>query len=133
MVARPRTLPSRLSAKLGNRLGRSLPVAMRLRRPTRRPQSGGTDDLPLTRRMLGVDLDGSRRIWPAHGGWPVGPDGSQRMQKDRLDDQRMIKGLPMQNRMARLADLQAAPTTTSSLGCRLNTPAALVVRVVGSV
>jgi len=22
-----------------------------------------TDDLPITRRMLGVDLDGSRRIW----------------------------------------------------------------------
>jgi hypothetical protein len=22
--------------------------------------------------MLGVDLDGSRPIWPAHVGWPVG-------------------------------------------------------------
>jgi hypothetical protein len=35
-----------------------------------------TDDLPITSRMLGVDLDGSRRIWPAHVGWPVGLDGS---------------------------------------------------------
>jgi hypothetical protein len=37
--------------------------------------------------MLGVELDGSRRIEPAHVGWPVGPDGSRRIQKDRLDDQ----------------------------------------------
>jgi hypothetical protein len=37
--------------------------------------------------MLGVDLDGSRRIEPAHVGWPVGPDGSRRIQTDRLDDQ----------------------------------------------
>jgi hypothetical protein len=36
---------------------------------------------------LGVDLVGSRRIWPAYVGWPVGPDGSRRMEKDRLDDQ----------------------------------------------
>jgi hypothetical protein len=50
-----------------------------------------TLDLPITRRMLGVDLVGSRRIEPAHVGWPVGPDGSRRIQKDRLDDQRMIK------------------------------------------
>src|SRR5215207_5430801 len=27
-----------------------------------------TDDLPITRRILGVDLVGSRRIWPAHEG-----------------------------------------------------------------
>jgi hypothetical protein len=37
--------------------------------------------------MLGVDLVGSRRIWPAHVGCLVGPDGSCRIQKDRLDDQ----------------------------------------------
>jgi hypothetical protein len=43
--------------------------------------------------MLGVDLDGYRRIEPAHVGWPVGLDGSRRIQKDRLDDQRMIKAL----------------------------------------
>jgi hypothetical protein len=34
---------------------------------------------PITRRMLGVDLDGSGRIQPAHVGWPVGPDGSRRI------------------------------------------------------
>jgi hypothetical protein len=37
--------------------------------------------------MLGVGLVGSRRIWPAHVGCLVGPDGSRRIQKDRLDDQ----------------------------------------------
>jgi hypothetical protein len=37
--------------------------------------------------MLGVDLDGSRPIEPAHVGCLVGPDGSRRIQKDRLDDQ----------------------------------------------
>jgi hypothetical protein len=31
-----------------------------------------TDDLPITRRMLGVGPDGSRRIEPAHVEWPVG-------------------------------------------------------------
>jgi len=46
-----------------------------------------TDDLPITRRMLGVDLDGSRRIQPAHVGRLVDPDGLRRLQKDRLDDQ----------------------------------------------
>src|SRR5215217_7408722 len=46
-----------------------------------------TDDLPITSRMLRVDLDGSRRIEPAHVGCVVGPDGSRRIQKDRLDDQ----------------------------------------------
>jgi hypothetical protein len=46
-----------------------------------------TDDLPITSRMLGVDLDGFRRIEPAHVGWPVGLDGFRRIQKDRLDDQ----------------------------------------------
>jgi hypothetical protein len=47
-----------------------------------------TDDLSTTRRILRVDLDGSRRIWPAHVGCLVGPDGSGRIQKDRLDDHR---------------------------------------------
>ena len=46
-----------------------------------------TDDLPITRRMLGVDLVGSRRIWPAHVGCLVDPVGSRRVQSDRLDDQ----------------------------------------------
>jgi hypothetical protein len=38
--------------------------------------------------MLGVDLVGSRRIWAAHVACLVGPDGSRRIQKDRLDDHR---------------------------------------------
>jgi hypothetical protein len=50
------------------------------------------DDLPITRRMLGVDLVGSRRIQPAHVAWPVGPDGSRRLQNDRLDDHRDDQG-----------------------------------------
>ena len=58
----------------------------------RRPRWCGTrgrirpEDLPITSRMLRVDLDGSRRIEPAHVGCVVGPDGSRRIQKDRLDD-----------------------------------------------
>jgi hypothetical protein len=42
--------------------------------------------------MIGVDLDGSRRIEPAHVGWSVGSDGSRRMQTDRLDDHRDDQG-----------------------------------------
>jgi hypothetical protein len=37
--------------------------------------------------VLSVDLVGSRRIWPAHVGWVVYPDGSRRIPSDRLDDQ----------------------------------------------
>jgi hypothetical protein len=40
--------------------------------------------------MLGVDLDGSRRIWPAHVGWPVGLDGSRRIQKDPEGSRRIV-------------------------------------------
>jgi hypothetical protein len=36
--------------------------------------------------VLRVDLVGSRPIWPAHVGGPVGPDGSSRVPSDRLDD-----------------------------------------------
>jgi hypothetical protein len=44
--------------------------------------------LPQIRSLvLCVDLVGSRRIWAAHVGCLVGPDGSRRIQKDRLDDQ----------------------------------------------
>ena len=39
----------------------------------------GTGHLPITRRMLGVDPDGSRTIWTAHVGCLVGPDGSRRI------------------------------------------------------
>jgi hypothetical protein len=63
----------------------------RTKRPTAtrwRPGDGAkrVPGLPITRRMLGVDLERSTRIWPAHVGWPVCPDGSRRIQKDRLDD-----------------------------------------------
>jgi hypothetical protein len=43
--------------------------------------------------MLGVGLDGSRRIQAAHVGCAFGPDGSRRIQKDRLDDQTDDQGL----------------------------------------
>jgi hypothetical protein len=46
--------------------------------------------------MLGIDLVGSRRIYPAQVGCPVGPDGSRRIQTDRLDDQTH----PTKDRMA---------------------------------
>jgi hypothetical protein len=42
--------------------------------------------------MLGVDLVGSRRIEPAHVACVVGPGGSRRIQKDRLDDHRDDQG-----------------------------------------
>jgi hypothetical protein len=37
--------------------------------------------------VLYVDLVGSRRIWPAHVGCLVDPDGSRTTPSDRLDDQ----------------------------------------------
>ena len=42
--------------------------------------------------VLSVGLIGSRPIWPAHVGCLVGPDGSRRIQKDRLDDHRDDQG-----------------------------------------
>jgi hypothetical protein len=45
-------------------------------------------NLPITSRMLGVDPGGTRRIQPAHVGCLVSPDGSRRIQKDRVDDHR---------------------------------------------
>ena len=53
----------------------------------RSQQRLSTNDLPITRRMLGVDPVGSRRISAAHVECRVGLDGSRRIQKDRLDDQ----------------------------------------------
>jgi len=55
----------------------------------------------FTSRMFGVDPDGSRRIDPAHVGGLFGPDGSRRVQEDRLDDHRMIKAHPTEHRMPR--------------------------------
>jgi hypothetical protein len=60
----------------------------RVASPTCSPRRVSNGDLPITRRMLGVDLDGSRRIWAAHVGCLVGPDGSRRIQKDRLKSSR---------------------------------------------
>jgi hypothetical protein len=62
-----------------------------------------TLDLPITRRTLGVNLDGPRRIQPAHVGCLVGPDGSRRVQTDRLDDQMNDQGASDKNRMAKQA------------------------------
>jgi hypothetical protein len=50
--------------------------------------------------MLGVDLDGSRRIWPDQVGCLVGPDGSWRIVWMIIG---MIKAHPTNNRMARQA------------------------------
>src|SRR5215218_3463838 len=41
----------------------------------------------IRRLVLGVDLIGSRPIWPAQVGCLVGPDGSRPVPSDRLDDQ----------------------------------------------
>jgi hypothetical protein len=40
-------------------------------------RSDSTDGLPITSRILRVGLDGSRRIWPAHVGRVVDPDGDE--------------------------------------------------------
>jgi hypothetical protein len=44
-------------------------------------------DRQIRRLVLYVGLVGSSRIWPAHVGGLVGPDGSRRILSDRLDDQ----------------------------------------------
>jgi Single-strand binding protein family len=82
-----------------------------------------TLDLPITRRTLGVNLDGPRRIQPAHVGCLVGPDGSRRVQTDRLDDQMNDQGASDKNRMARQAgdppfktSRLHAPTGRSAVG-----------------
>jgi hypothetical protein len=54
-------------------------------RPARPP------DRQIRSLVLRVDLDGSRRKWPAHVGCLVDPEGSRTIPSDRLDDQRMIK------------------------------------------
>jgi hypothetical protein len=53
-----------------------------------------THDLSITSQMLRVEPDGPGRILPAHVGCRVGPDGSQRTQKDRPDDHRDDHGAP---------------------------------------
>jgi hypothetical protein len=54
-------------------------------------RSGQVLDLPVTSRMLGVELEG-RRIQPAHVGYLVDPDGFRRKQSDCLDDHRDDQG-----------------------------------------
>jgi hypothetical protein len=62
-------------------------------------RSGHVPGPPITRRMLGVDLDGSQTDLGCSRRVPCRPDGSRRIQKDRLvDDQRAIKGHPTKNR-----------------------------------
>src|SRR4029453_9126383 len=81
------------------------PVACRSHAMSRKPtRLAAPERLPLgpgwTHRaerqirslVLRVDLIGSRRIWAAHVGCLVGPDGSRRLQTDRLDDQRDDQG-----------------------------------------
>jgi single stranded DNA-binding protein len=82
-----------------------------------------TLDLPITRRTLAINLDGPRRIQPAHVGCLVGPDGSRRVQTDRLDDQMNDQGASDKNRMARQAgdppfktSRLHAPTGRSAVG-----------------
>src|SRR5215211_5195787 len=58
--------------------------------------------------MLRVDLDGSRRIEPAHVGGLVGPDGSRRIQTDRLDDQMDDQGAS--DKESDAASIDASPT-----------------------
>jgi hypothetical protein len=54
--------------------------------------------------MLGVDLVGSRQIEPTHVGCLVGPDGSRRIQSDRLDDHRDDQGASDRTSWARQAN-----------------------------
>jgi hypothetical protein len=52
------------------------------------PRGIRTPNRQIRSLVLCVDLVGSRPIWPAHVGGPVGPDGSRRIPSDRLDDHR---------------------------------------------
>ena len=65
--------PSTISPECAGEGGPSTGVLLNGRTPRKRSGWGGAH--------------GSRRIQPAHVGCPVGPDGSRRIQKDRLDDQ----------------------------------------------
>jgi transposase len=59
--------------------------------------------------MLRVGLDGPRRIEPAHVRCLVGPDGSRRIQTDRLDDHRDDQAHPTGHRV--IAEHTRAITT----------------------
>jgi hypothetical protein len=51
------------------------------------PRGIRTPNRQIRSLVLCVDLVGSRPIWPAQVGCPVGPDGSRRIPSDRVDDQ----------------------------------------------
>jgi hypothetical protein len=57
-------------------------------------------DRQIRSLVLCVDLVGSSRIWAAHVGCLVGPDGSSRVPSDRLDDHRDDQGASNRSRMA---------------------------------
>lgn len=63
------------------------------------------------RRMLGVGLVGARRIQAAHVGCFVGPDGSRRISKDRLDDQSDDQGASDAESDGKASNSQLAPPT----------------------
>jgi hypothetical protein len=70
--------------------------------------------------MLGVDLDGSRRIEPAHVGWLVGPDGYRRIV---WMIKRMINGHPtesMPRQVRGLQDSQMIKAHPTKIGCRVD-------------
>src|SRR5918994_3165797 len=52
-----------------------------------RAGGGSAPNRQIRSLVLCVDLVGSRRIWPAHVGRVVDPDGSSRVPLDRVDDQ----------------------------------------------
>jgi hypothetical protein len=66
--------------------------------------------------MFGVGLDGSRRIEPAHVGCLVAPDGSRRLQNDRLDDHRDDQGASDTTSDAKASQTSAAAYRLPILG-----------------
>src|SRR5829696_6524087 len=57
------------------------------RHQSTRVQPNSSTNRQIRSPVLSVDLDGSRRIWPAHVGWVVDLVGSSTVPSDRLDDQ----------------------------------------------
>jgi hypothetical protein len=79
-----------------------------------------SSDLPITRRMLGVGLDGSRRIKAAYVGCLVGPGGSRGivwMTIGTIRAHPTDKAANASRRSDRQAcDPKSLPTTTSAPG-----------------
>jgi hypothetical protein len=73
---------------MGTRTPRQRPAGQPAAEPsTAAWMSGRERDRKVRRLVLYVGLVGSSRIWPAHVGCLVDPDGSRRVPSDRLDDQ----------------------------------------------